>query len=141
MSKRIYSLIIGLILVAVLSGCAKEATEKEVHGEIMPELHAIIVGNPPEVGLDELYEQLDSLTTTELGCKVRFEFVPWGNEREQINIYAASGEYDFIPGGIFSDYKQLIEKNAFLDLKPYLEQVPELVEHYQYYSASFLNNC
>ena len=61
-----------------------------------------------------------NVTVPELSCTLRFEFIPWGNERKQINIAVASGEYDFISGGVFSDYRTLVSKNAFLDLNDYL---------------------
>ena len=33
--------------------------------------------------MDEIYEQLDALTIPELNCTLRFDFIPWGNERKQ----------------------------------------------------------
>lgn len=94
-------------------------------------LRAITLGIPPEAGMDALYQQLDALTVPELGCTLRFEFIPWGEERRQINIAIASGEYDFIPGGNFSDYLTMAPKNAFVDMKPYLDAVPQLRAHYR----------
>jgi len=134
-------LALGMGIVVLLTGCGSEQKVPEPAQEDVPELCAIIMGNPPKEGLEEIYAGLDELTVPELGCRVRFEFVPWGNEREQLNIAAASGEYDFIPGGTFSDYKQLAGKNAFLDLNDYLQEVPELVEHYKYYSDTTLEEC
>lgn len=93
-------------------------------------LKAITIGTPPEEGMDRIYEELDKLTIPELGCTLRFDFIPWGDERKQINIATASGEYDFIPGGAFSDYRTLVSKKAFLDLNQYLYVVPDLVAHY-----------
>ena len=104
-------------------------------------LKALVIGTPPKEGLDELYEELDKLTLSELGCTLRFEFIPWGDERRQLNIATASGEYDFIPGGVFSDYLTLVSKKAFLDLKEYLYLVPELVDHYKSEDSSLFKKC
>ena len=46
----------------------------------------------------------DYKKTEELGCHLRFDYIPWGDERSQINMAIASGEYDFISNGNFSDY-------------------------------------
>lgn len=131
------------ILVFLAGGCGREAEESVVSGNNVPvvNLRAIILGGPPETGMDELYRQLDALTIPELNCTLRFEFIPWGDERKQLNIATASGEYDFIPGGVFSDYRTLIYKNAFLDLNEYLHLVPELQEHYSDYRQDALQSC
>ncbi len=68
---------------------------------------------------------------------LRFEYIPWGDERNQINLAIASGEYDFFPQGNFSDYQLMISRNAFLDIKPYLPLVPDLVAHYQQTGSEF----
>ena len=59
--------------------------------------------------------------TEELGCHLRFDYIPWGDERSQINMAIASGEYDFISNGNFSDYYQQAAKGAFLDLNEVLD--------------------
>ena len=56
-------------------------------------LEAITVGTMPENGMDEFYEELDEMTK-ELGCHLRFDYIPWGDERSQLNMAIASGEYD-----------------------------------------------
>ena len=125
----------GVVLVffaiAFCVGCQKQNAEENriVTAEVVT-LRMIVLGNEPEEGMTELYSKLDDLTIPELGCMIRFEFVPWGNERKQLNIAAALGEYDLMPMGVFSDYRSLVEKNAFLDLNEYLYLFPELVEHY-----------
>lgn len=135
----------GVILSALmlLSGCGRETgqEEKEEKKEAIVNFRAITLGNVPEGGMEEIYRQLDALTIPELNCTLRFEFVPWGNERSQLNIMTASGEYDFIPGGVFSDYRTLVYKNAFLDLNEYLDTVPALTEHYAIYDANTLDKC
>lgn len=130
-----------IVLLAVLcSGCKQQEKETQPETENIVTLRAIILGTEPEEGMTQLYEALDELTVPELGCMLRLEFVPWGNERKQLNIAAASGEYDLLPNGVFSDYQVLIAKNAFLDLNNYLYLVPELVEHYRYYDEKYLEN-
>ncbi len=40
-------------------------------------LKAVTLGQLPENGMDEFYEELDAMTE-ELGCHLRFEYIPWG---------------------------------------------------------------
>ncbi len=138
---RRYLLAIILLLSFLLSGCGKREGEMTSQSANVVNFRAIYLGNAPEEGLLELYRKLDELTVGELGCTIRFEFIPWGNEREQLNIAIASGEYDFIPGGVFSDYRILVSRNAFLDLNEYLYLVPELADHYGTYSETALKDC
>ena len=131
-----------VLLAAALTGCHKaEDTQPAQESAAVENLRVIMMGNEPEEGMEELYEALDALTVPDLNCRVRFTFVPWGNERKQLNIAVASGEYDIIPGGVFSDYQIQISRNAFLNLNDYLYLVPELVEHYNYYSEDYLKQC
>lgn len=132
----------AVLLIAMLTGCHKAGETQTVQESAAVEnLRVIIMGNEPKEGMEELYEALDALTVPDLNCRVRFTFVPWGNERKQLNIAVASGEYDIIPGGVFSDYRIQISRNAFLDLNDYLYLVPDLVEHYNYYSEGYLARC
>lgn len=141
----------GVILAGALllaAGCSRRAAEEPVQTaadgqstEPVVNFRAIVLGNAPETGMEELYEQLDALTVPELNCTLRFEFIPWGDERKQLNIATASGEYDFIPGGIFSDYRTLVSKNAFLDINEYLYLVPGLTKHYETYSKTAFEDC
>ena len=142
MKRFLFVVIICCCIYSFLTGCG-ESVEKEPgdEGSSVVNFRAIYLGNAPDEGMDELYRQLDELTVKELGCTLRFEFIPWGNERKQLNIAIVSGEYDFIPGGVFSDYRTLVGKNAFLNLNDYLYLVPDLVEHYQTYSESALKDC
>lgn len=132
-------IICSALISAVLAGCQKaEDPPLAQESAAVANLRVIMMGNEPGEGIDELYEALDALTVPDLNCRVRFTFVPWGNERKQLNIAVASGEYDIIPGGVFSDYQIQISRNAFLNLNDYLDLVPDLVEHYDYYSKGYL---
>lgn len=139
----------GVLLLGTLlfAGCGRadngeEGTAQEEGSRGLPvNFRAVTLGNMPEGGMDEIYEQLDALTIPELNCTLRFDFIPWGNERKQLNIATASGEYDFIPGGVFSDYRTLVFKNAFLDLNKYLDAVPLLREHYGIFDPDTLKKC
>ncbi len=131
--------IVGFLCVKLTGRGVTEETMQKID-EPVANLKMLVMGKQPAEGMEELYAQLDALTIPDLGCTVRFEFVPWGNERKQLNILTASGEYDLIPGGNFSDYQILAAKNAFLDLNEYLHLVPELVEHYSYYGDAYLED-
>lgn len=140
--RRIMALVIsGMLLITC--GCKPQVITpvEERWDEPVANLKAIILGTPPAEGLDELYRQLDELTIPELNCTLRFEYIPWGDERVQLNMAAASGEYDFIPSGVFSDYRALVSKNAFLNLNDYLDLVPDLQAHYATYSDDILESC
>lgn len=108
----------------------KDVKEDLLDNEKIVNLKAITIGTQPKGGMDAIYEKLDALTIPELGCTIRFDFIPWGDERKQINIATASGEYDIIPGGVFSDYRTLMFKNAYINLNNYFHLVPDLVSHY-----------
>lgn len=94
------------------------------------ELKSITMGTEPQSGMDEFYKKLDELTIKDLGATIRFDFIPWGDEKNQISRAIVAKEYDLYVGGGWSDYPNFAQKNAFADLKPLLGQVPELVKHY-----------
>lgn len=140
MKRMIFAISMSMLMVC---GCQPQTTtpDKPAQEEPVANLKAIILGTPPAEGMDELYRQLDELTIPELNCTLRFEYIPWGDERVQLNIAIASGEYDLIPGGVFSDYRTLAGKNAFLDLNDYLDLVPDLRTHYTSQSKLALEDC
>ncbi len=145
MKKTVLPQIVCLaaVLLLVAAACAPQTvrSEDEPRNEPVANLKAIIFGTPPAEGMDELYRQLDELTVPELNCTLRFEYIPWGDERERLNMATASGEYDLIPGGVFSDYRTLAAKNAFLNLNDYMYLVPDLQAHYAAYSPDILESC
>lgn len=137
--KKLICLICALLC---LTGCAPQMQQREPKTDANAvTINAITLGIEPAGGLDSLYEQLDALTIPELGCVLRFHYIPWGDERSQINIAIASGEYDIIPQGNFSDYQLMAARNAFLDIKPYLAQSPALAEHYKLSGEDVLANA
>lgn len=157
--KKAMSLGLAAIMTASLAGCGSSSQEaaatqgstaesqeaatqaQSVSEEDIVTLKAFTMGNEPASGMDTFYEQLDAMTVADLGIKVRFDFIPWGDEKNKINLNIASGEYDLYVGGNFSDYKVMAGKNAFLDLKPLLGEVPDLVEHYSVVSDKTLESC
>ena len=137
-----YLALFSTIAALSLSGCGtatKQEADSEAKADTYVTLKAITVGTMPENGMDEFYEELDEMTE-ELGCHLRFDYIPWGDERSQLNMAIASGEYDFISNGNFSDYYQQAAKGAFLDLNQYRDLVPNLFAHYEDYRADFLTN-
>lgn len=137
----------GLVLVFIsmflLTACGEEVskTEEAYDMDEIVILHVLSMGTPPESGLDSFYKQLDALTIPELGCAIRITYIPWGNEKEEINIAIASGEYDLIPGGNFSDYRLQATKGAFVDINDYMDLVPKLEAHYKQYRDDYLEGC
>lgn len=124
-----------------MNGTEGISTRDHASPEEVIELNALIIGDKPSEGMDKFYEQLDALTREELGCVVRFTYVPWGDERYRINLAVSSGEYDLVPGGVFSDYRDLALKNAFVDLNEYLYLVPDLKDHYMVDGVNTLEQC
>ena len=92
-----YLALFSTIAALSLSGCGtatKQEADSEAKADTYVTLKAITVGTMPENGMDEFYEELDEMTE-ELGCHLRFDYIPWGDERSQLNMAIASGEYDF----------------------------------------------
>lgn len=129
----------GLLCCLTASACAAPMSAPAQNEEPVM-IRALSIGDEPAY-LDEIYERLDELTLRDLNCIVRITYIPWGNERQAIDSAIASGEYDIYCNGVFSNYREQIAKNAFLDLNPYLELVPELTERYARISETTLQEC
>lgn len=143
MRKLIAALLAALLL---LTGC--QAPTEGALPQPSPEetaepvtLRIMTMGNVPDYSEDAFYEQLDALTVPELGCVVRFSYIPWGDEKNTINNAIAAGEYDIYCNGVFTDYRSLAERNAFVDLNGYLYLVPELTARYAQISPDALAQC
>lgn len=144
MSKKIVGIgLIFLLFLQLFAGCASppKMTEQEGKEEKLVTLQVLTMGKEPTCGMNEFYDQLDKMTKKDLGCIVRFTYIPWGNEKQEIDSAIASGEYDIYCNGVFSNYREKAAKNAFLDLKPYLGLVPKLTEHYKQLAANVLEEC
>ena len=63
-------------------------------GQPVVQLKGITMGREPASGMDRFYQQLDALTIKDLGATIRFDFIPWGDEKNQISRAIASKEYD-----------------------------------------------
>ncbi|MGO4540317.1 extracellular solute-binding protein [Paenibacillus sp. 2TAB19] len=130
-------LVIGIAI--VMSACSDRkpdaASEQraeagdEIQTDVV-ELKAVTMGTEPASGMDSFYKQLDAMTIDDLGITVRFVFIPWGEEKNEIGRAIATKEYDLYVGGFWTDFKQYAKRNAFVDLAPMLNEVPALAEHY-----------
>lgn len=119
------------------SGSASASPSESAKPAEIVQLKGITMGNEPASGMDNFYKELDALTIPDLGATFRFDFVPWGDEKNQISRAIASKEYDLYVGGAWSDFATFASKNAFLDMTPYLQANPALGEHYQGHLDSF----
>lgn len=108
---------------------SQEATDSLQSTSII-HLKAITMGKEPAGGMDEFYKQLDALTIKDFGATIRFDFIPWGEEKSKISRAIVTKAYDFYVGGFWTDFKDFASKNAFVDLEPLMNQVPKLAEHY-----------
>ncbi|MGO4109880.1 DUF3502 domain-containing protein [Paenibacillus sp. YAF4_2] len=135
---RLLRLMPALLAIPIwMSGCSGQENDTPdvtgVNEVIKPviQLNAITMGSPPASGMDSFYKQLDELTIRDFGMTVRFDFIPWDEEKSNIGMAIASKKYDFYVGGSWSDFKSFAAKNAFVNLTPLMNQVPKLVGHYQ----------
>lgn len=132
-----------LLLVAAIAGLLAACSERKPGAADEPgngadeeapsavvQLNAVTMGTEPASGMDSFYKQLDAMTIRDLGMTVRFHFIPWGEEKNEIGRAIATKEYDLYVGGFWTDFKQYAKRNAFVDLAPLLNQVPALAEHY-----------
>ncbi|NUU56461.1 extracellular solute-binding protein [Paenibacillus taichungensis] len=129
-----------MVFTVILSACSNGGSDKGAtegsgtttsDGKTIVQLKGITMGNAPASGMDNFYKQLDELTIKDLGATIRFDFVPWGDEKNQISRAIAAKEYDVYVGGAWSDFASFATKNAFANLTPLLGDVPDLVEHYK----------
>ncbi|MBD2848121.1 extracellular solute-binding protein [Paenibacillus sp. IB182496] len=129
----------GLLLAALLAMAAcsgPAAPEQAEPGEDQPVaepavLRAVTMGTEPAAGMAAFYDQLDALTLRDLGVRVRFDYMPWGDEKNQIGRAIVAKEYDLYVGGAWTAFSAYATKNAFVDLAPLLRHTPELVAHYR----------
>lgn len=113
------------------SGSASASPSESAKPAEIVQLKGITMGNEPASGMDNFYKELDALTIPDLGATFRFDFIPWGDEKNQISRAIASKEYDLYVGGAWSDFATFASKNAFWDMTPYLQANPALGEHYK----------
>lgn len=139
-AKRILAVLMAAALTVGMSACAGDSgsssggsstggESSETPKEII-ELNLVTMGTAPESGLDTFYEKLDALTEKDLGVRVRVDYIAWGEEGTKIPLAITGGDYDLIIGGPWSGFSDMAVKNAFVDLNQYLDEVPDLVEHY-----------
>lgn len=127
--------IIWFLLVFILVGCGSqteplnETGQTEQPDEIVL-IKAVTLGEEPDCGMDAVYEELDKLTSEELGCILRFDFVPWKDAKSQIERLIALKEHDLYCVGAFMDFEGYVQKHAFADMGAYLEDYPQLLVHY-----------
>ena len=89
MSKKIVGIgFIFLLFLQLFAGCASppQMTEHEGKEEKLVTLQVLTMGKEPTCGMNEFYDQLDKMTKKDLGCIVRFTYIPWGNEKQEIDI-------------------------------------------------------
>jgi len=127
-----------IIIALLLTSCSEHSPNLSITDKTASEtpiniieLKGLTMGAPPAGGLDSFYKRLDELTINDLGIRVRFDFVRWGDEKNKISRAIAAKKYDLYVGGAWSDFITFAAKNAFADLAPLLDEVPELVEHYK----------
>lgn len=139
--RRLIPLLLAMLL--LMSGCtdvARESAPAQAPKEII-ELRVLTMGTEPVRGVEEFYARLDALTMRDFDCIVRFAYVPWGDEKNTINNAIAAGEYDLYCNGVFTDYRSLSQRNAFVNLNTYLHLVPDLVARYADISPNALTQC
>lgn len=123
MKKALCALLMALLCIGMLpTALANDADVVTIKG--------ITMGTEPAAGLDYFYEALDALTIPDFGAIFRFDYIAWGEETTKIPLAIASNEYDLYVGGPWSNFSDYAAKNAFLDMKPLLDDYPALRDHY-----------
>lgn len=131
-----------ILAVVMLSSCVtvkENITSIEENSNETVVLNMMTMGVPPASGLDSFHKSLDELTIPELGMQLRVNYIEWGTESTRIPMAIASGTVDLICGGTWSNFTEYAQKNAFIDMLPYLENMPELTNFYaEQMGADFL---
>lgn len=128
--------IIFLCMLLMLSGCAinsskTNAGEQGTESADVEVIHMMSMGSEPDCGMDAVYEQLDPITKEELGVVVRVSFYEWGDETDLMKRLTASKHFDIYVYGKAFDSENLVRQQVYLDLKPYLNEVPDLMKFYE----------
>lgn len=134
--KKVCKAVLAACSGLLLGGCftGDKAVKPEIEGadgnKETAVLRALTMGEPPAAGMESIYEELDQLTIRDFGVVLRFDFVSWGDERNDISQAIMGKEYDLYCGGSWSGYTDLASKKAFANLNFMLRDVPELVDKY-----------
>lgn len=126
--------IIFLCMLLLISGCAKNSVKTSAGGqeaEDVPVIHVMSMGNEPDSGMEAVYEKLDPITKDELGVIVRVSFYEWGDETDLMKRLVASKHFDIYVYGKAFDSENMVGQRVYLDLKPYLDKVPDLMKFYE----------
>lgn len=119
------SILTGVVLlssVALLGACGNTKEKKSVSGEEKIEkVTWYQVGEEPK-DFDQVMEKVNEKMKEDIGIELDMRLIPDGDYQQKIGVMINSGEdYDiaFING---SDYVNYGNKDAFLDLMPYLDK-------------------
>lgn len=125
MRKRNGVLVLALVCMT-LGGCGVGA---EVEADY-PVLKMMSMGSEPRQ-MEEIYRELDALTEAELGVDVRIAFYPWEDEAETVRKLVNTNSFDIYVFGTPFGSEELIRKGAYLNMRPYLESMPRLIDFYE----------
>lgn len=125
MKKECMAFVCALLCMA-LEGCGREPETEAKY----PVLKMMSMGSEPRQ-VEEIYRELDALTEAELGVDVRIAFYPWEDEAETVRKLVNTNSFDIYVFGTPFGSEELIRKGAYLDMRPYLESMPQLTDFYE----------
>ncbi|MBK2402567.1 MULTISPECIES: ABC transporter substrate-binding protein [Erysipelothrix] len=94
----------------VLTGCGKKTDKPE--GEVVT-LQLYQVGDAPK-NLDELTDAINKISEEEIGVKVKFNYIGWGDYEQKMSVMVTAGdEFDL---AFANNYTINAQKGAYADL-------------------------
>ena len=121
--KRIIALVLSLVMVCMLFGCAKK---EEGNGEVV-NLKIYQLGTAPE-DWAEVEAKFNEYTLKDLGVTTTWEFIPSGSFSEKMNVIMAAGEeFDICFSGFANKVTTAVRNGGFIPLDDLINsECPEL---------------
>lgn len=105
---KTFTVLIAALL--VLTGCGKKTDKPE--GEVVT-LQLYQVGDAPK-NLDELTDAINKISEEEIGVKVKFNYIGWGDSEQKMSVMVTAGdEFDL---AFANNYTINAQKGAYADL-------------------------
>ena len=126
--KRKNLLIALLVTVFALGSITLFPTVEVVAEEDLPTLIYWTIGGEPE-DLAIVEDAINEYAAEEVGAKIDYYYGDWGDYGQKMSTIINSSEpYDLAFGSSIDGYSNYAQMGIFADLRPALENTPELVE-------------
>lgn len=117
--KKGYRLLAALlVMMLVITGCSKDSSNGEGNDEVVT-LEVYQVGDAPK-NLDDLTAKINEISEEEIGVKVKFNYIGWGDYSEKMGVMVSAGdEFDI---AFASNYLVNAQKGAYADLTELIDE-------------------